>query len=199
MAVLFLTECRSRGKSVLQLLKMKPWSKESNSDGSIFSYIPASRTLLQRMVWTLKLQQQTTSYQFILLSFEKFIEYETCWSGIRSLQTTAAEVSEGVCCYCNSVVLHLLGFLFLGTRSEQQHGWAELEGAGAGVFLGGSSALFWYQMLPWNGAAMPRAMRMRFYSFQVGHMLLSCPLIETKIFILPDRYKKLFLCVCRWQ
>lgn len=113
MAVLFFTECRPGGKSVLQLIKMKPWIKESNFDDSIFPYISPSSTLLQITVCTSKLQQQTTNSQFAVLSFEKFFEYKTCWSGIRSLfQSTAAEVSRGVYSYCKSPILSpLLGFI----------------------------------------------------------------------------------------
>lgn len=55
-----------------------------------------------------------------------------------------------------------------------------------------------FQMLTWNGVLMPRDMSMWFYSFRIGDTLLSRHLIENKIFILPDRYKTLFLCVCSW-
>lgn len=56
-----------------------------------------------------------------------------------------------------------------------------------------------YQMLTWNGVLMPEDMSMWFYSFRIGDTLLSHHLIENKIFILPDRYKKLFVCGCSWQ
>lgn len=139
MAVLFLTKCKPGVKSVLQLLEMKTRSKESNSDGSIFLYIPASTILLQRMVWTLKLQQKTTSFQFALLSFEKFIEYKTCWSGIRSLQTTAAEVSTGVLLLWQSCYYAFAGIYIFRNKIRIA---AVLVGTGTGAFLGSSSAVF---------------------------------------------------------
>lgn len=194
MAVLLLTKCRPGGK----LIKMKPWSKRKqlwllnlSLNSTIYNFTANNGVNLETSA--------TTSSQFALLSFEKFIEYKTCWSGIRSLQTTAAGVSRGVYSYCNSpVILPLLGFIYpeirLKIASLMGSVGRDREWCVPGKFL----CCLLYQMLTWNVVLMPRDISLWFYSFRID-VLLSHHLIENKIFILTDRYKKLFVCVSSWQ